>query len=58
MRYYTLYDEEASQGYSENNPNPQMTITDWTFWIIVGIVFILWLFSKIEEWINNKKTKK
>lgn len=58
MRYYTLYDEEASQGYSENNPKPQMTIIDWVFWIIVGIAFILWLFSKIEEFIDNKKTKK
>ena len=58
MRYYTLYDEESSRGYSENNPNPQMTITDWIFWIIVGIALILGLIVKIEDWINNKKTKK
>lgn len=57
MKYYTLYDEEASQGYSENNPKPQMNITDWIFWIIVGIVLILSVLAKIEEWILNKKDK-
>ena len=57
MRYYTLYDEEASQGYSENNPKQQMGIMDWIFLIIIGIMLILGILAKIEEWINNKKTK-
>ena len=58
MGYYTLYDEESSRGYSENNPKQQMTITDLIFWIIVAVFLILGIIVKIEDWINNKKTKK
>lgn len=55
MKYYTLYDEEASRGYSENNPKQQMNITDWIFWIIVAVFLVLGLIVKIEDWIKNKK---